>query len=192
MDAGGKVVDVHNERAKLSDLEKLATHDALTGLLNHASAKKIIHERIEKNPEGHFALFILDLDYFKSANDQRGHIFGDHVLKYLAERMTQSVRSGDITARVGGDEFLIFLEYRDGLEQGVERIFHSLLGEYEGFRISVSMGVARLEEGVKDYDELFHRADQALYAVKRAGRGQYRFYDETLGDTISTISPIDE
>lgn len=187
----GKVTDVHNERAKLSNLEKMATHDALTGLLNHASAKKIIEERIHNQPDGNYALMILDLDHFKVANDEHGHIFGDHVLKYFAGRLTQSVRSGDVTARVGGDEFLIFLEYRQGFEHGVDRIYHSLLGEYEGFKISVSMGIARIDENITDYDGMFHRADQALYAVKRSGRGQYRFYDDSLTDTISMVSPID-
>ncbi len=186
----GKAVDIHQERMQIMDLEKAASHDALTGLMNHAYAKKNIRERMAAGMENEYALFVLDLDYFKSANDQRGHSFGDHVLQYMAEKLKESIRSGDLAARIGGDEFLIFLEYKTGLEAMVNRIYHSLLGEYEGFRISISMGVARGDASITDYDTLFHCADQALYAAKRAGRGRYCFYDESMNDMLSVLSPI--
>ena len=125
---------------------------------------------------GRFALAIIDLDYFKSANDNYGHIFGDHVLLHMAEQLRKSIRGGDIAARVGGDEFLLFLEYKDEPDTAIRRIFHSLIGRYGDFQISVSMGVVCTETSGTDYEALFHAADQALYAVKRSGRGQYRFY----------------
>lgn len=187
----GKAVDVHTEHTRMSDLERRASHDGLTGLLNRSKAEKMIRERLTERPGGNYALFIIDLDYFKTANDQYGHIFGDRVLQHLAEKLQQSVRSGDIVARVGGDEFLIFLEYKDGFEMAVDRIFHTLRGEYEGFRMSVSMGIARTNGDLGDYETLFHCADQALYAAKRGGRGQYKFYEDSMNDTLSAISPID-
>ncbi len=186
----GKAVDVHTEHTRMSDLERRASHDGLTGLLNRSKAEKMIRERLTERPGGNYALFIIDLDYFKTANDQYGHIFGDRVLQHLAEKLQQSVRSGDIVARVGGDEFLIFLEYKDGFEMAVDRIFHTLRGEYEGFRMSVSMGIARTNGDLGDYETLFHCADQALYTVKRAGRGHYRFYDDSMDKMLSVISPI--
>ena len=187
----GKSVDIHDSRMKLHALEQMASHDTLTGLLNHAYAKKRILERIESRPTASFALAIFDLDHFKSANDTYGHSFGDHVLSYVAEKLRQSIRGGDIAARVGGDEFLIFLEYKGDLELVVSRIFESLCGTYEDFTISVSMGIAPTATAGCDYDMLFHSADQALYTVKRGGRGQYRFYDESMKQTLSVISPID-
>lgn len=188
----GKAVDIHTEHTRMTDLERVASHDGLTGLLNRSKAEQMIRDRLLNNPGGSYALFIIDLDYFKNANDQYGHIFGDHVLKYLAEKLRQSVRGGDIVARVGGDEFLIFLEYRrEAFESSVDRIFHHLEGEYEGFQMSVSMGIAKASGGLSDYETLFHCADQALYAAKRAGRGQYKFYDESMMHTLSEISPID-
>ncbi|MDE7132871.1 MAG: diguanylate cyclase [Lachnospiraceae bacterium] len=188
----GKAVDVHNEHTRMTDLERVASHDGLTGLLNRSKAEQMIRDRLMNNPNGNYALFIIDLDYFKNANDQYGHLFGDEVLKYLAEKLRQSVRGGDIVARVGGDEFLIFLEYRRGaLESSVDRIFHHLEGQYEDFKMSVSMGVANISGEACDYETLFHCADQALYASKRAGRGQYKFYDESMIHTLSVISPID-
>lgn len=189
----GKAVDIHTEHTRITNLERMSSHDGLTGLLNQAAAPGVIQERLDNNPGANFALLILDLDYFKSANDQYGHIFGNHVLQYLADKLRQSVRSGDIIARVGGDEFLIFLQYKEGFELAVDRIFTSLFGgEYGGFKISISMGVARTSDSIKDYEMLFQCADQALYAAKRAGRGQYKFYDEeSMKDTLSVISPID-
>ncbi len=191
MGAIGKAVDVHDSRMRLHALEQMASHDMLTGLLNHAYAKKRILERIESRPGGNFALAIFDLDHFKSANDTYGHSFGDHVLAYVAERLRQSIRGGDIAARVGGDEFLVFLEHKGDVNRVVSRIFDSLCGTYGDFTISVSMGIAQTAVAGCDYDTLFHAADQALYTVKRGGRGQYRFYDESMKQMLSVISPID-
>lgn len=187
----GKSIDIHTEHTRMTDLERVASHDGLTGLLNRSKAEELIRGRLLNHPDGNYALFIIDLDYFKTANDQYGHIFGDRVLQYLAKKLQQSVRSGDIVARVGGDEFLIFLEYREGFEVAVDRIFHFLKGEYEGFQMSVSMGIARTCGEQSDYETLFHCADQALYASKRGGRGQYKFYEDSMNDTLSAISPID-
>ena len=187
----GKAIDIHDSRMQLRALEQLASHDALTGLLNHASAKKRILERIESRPSASYALAIFDLDHFKSANDTYGHSFGDHVLIHVAEKLRQSIRGGDIAARVGGDEFLVFLEYKGDLDPMVSRIFESLCGRYEDFPISLSMGVAQTAAAGCDYDTLFHAADQALYTVKRGGRGQYLFYDDSMKQMLSVISPID-
>ena len=188
----GKAIDIHESRMKLDALERMASHDTLTGLLNHASAKKRIIQRMEELPQGHYALAIFDLDHFKSANDNYGHIFGDHVLKFLAGRLCESIRGADIAARVGGDEFLIFMEYRGEFDHIISRIFNSLSsGTYENFPISISMGIARTEDVGTDYETLFHAADQALYTVKRSGRGRYSFYDGSMQKTLSVISPID-
>jgi len=188
----GKVIDIHDTRLKLDVLEQLATNDRMTGLLNHASAKEQIIGRMAQKPDGAYALVIFDLDHFKMANDTYGHIFGDQVLQHTAEKLRQSIRGMDIAARVGGDEFLVFLEYTEDLEPIIERIFRSLTGRFDEFDISVSMGVARADLVGMDYETLFHCADQALYTVKRAGRGHYRFYDESMSKMLSVISPIDE
>ena len=188
----GKVIDIHDTRLKLDVLEQLATHDRMTGLLNHASAREQIIGRMAQKPDRAYALVIFDLDHFKMANDTYGHIFGDEVLQHTAEKLRQSIRGADIAARVGGDEFLVFLEYTEDLGPIIERIFHALTGRFEDFDISVSMGVAMTDLVGTDYETLFHCADQALYTVKRAGRGNYRFYDKTMNKMLSAISPIDE
>lgn len=187
----GKAVDIHDSQTRLQELEKQVAHDTLTGLLNHAYAKKQIVERMKEHPDSNFALVICDLDKFKSANDNYGHSFGDRVLRHFAEKLRQNTRGNDIVARVGGDEFLFFLEYSKEIEAIIQRIFTSLTGIYENFPISVSMGVAQTAVVGFAYDQLFHAADQALYFAKRSGRKQYRFYDESIKDMLSVISPID-
>ena len=135
---------------------------------------------------------IFDLDHFKNANDTYGHIFGDEVLKFLADKLRESIRGNDIAARVGGDEFLMFLEYRGELEPIISRIYHTISGStYGEFPISLSMGIARTELVGTDYETMFHAADQALYRVKRSGRGRYEYYDGSIEETLSAISPID-
>ena len=188
----GKAIDIHDTREKMSALEKKAARDSMTGLLNRAAAMERIKGRIQDRPESNYALAIFDLDFFKSANDSRGHQFGDQVLKEVAKRLTHSVRSSDITCRAGGDEFLLFLEYNTDLERTIDRIFHDLCGPYGDYDISVTMGVALPKAAGLGYEQLFRAADTALYAAKRAGRGQYRFYDSSMRDVLSAISDIDE
>ena len=187
----GKAIDTHDSRVQLDNLERMATHDSMTGLLNHSTAKKRVAERLAERPEGSYAMVIFDLDYFKQANDTYGHMFGDQVLVHLAGKLRESIRDGDIAARVGGDEFLIFLECKGEVEPAIQRIYSALTGQYQHFKISVSMGVSTPQMVGHDYDALFQAADRALYSVKRAGRGHVRFYKSSMKDTLSAISPID-
>lgn len=188
----GKLLDVDDERTRMKELEKIATRDPLTGLLNHATAQKRVGEILTMAPAGkHYALAILDLDFFKEANDKRGHLFGDGVLKFVAKRMKECIRSDDLAARVGGDEFLIFMECAGDGEKQMERVLGSLTGEYEDFFISISMGVAVTGRDATDYQALFQCADCALYMAKRQGRNRYCFYDDTMENTLSVLSPIE-
>lgn len=191
MGATGKVVDIHDALSHLRELEKQAYHDMLTGLLNHASAREKIREKMKQEPEKNWNLVILDLDRFKTANDNYGHLFGDNVLRYVAEKIRQNAGPDDITARVGGDEFLIFTEDIPEFAEKSQQLFESLEGVYEDFPVNVSMGIAGTAVVGKDYEPLFHAADQALYSAKRAGRKQYHIYDETMNKMLSAISPID-
>lgn len=188
----GKAMDIHDTRMKTDDLERMAFTDQLTGLLNHASAQRQVSARLAEKPAGKFALVIFDLDDFKSANDTFGHQFGDEVLIQTARRLRQSTRSDDIVSRVGGDEYLLFLEYKTDPEPTIRRIFMALCGKCKDFTVSVSFGVALTETVGFDYNTLFQAADKALYTVKRCGGGQYRFYDGAMQDTFSVISPIEE
>lgn len=189
----GKVVDIHEHHERIVSLEHDASHDSLTGLYNHAFARKCIKDRMKKHPENRFVFIVLDMDKFKDINDTHGHLTGDQVLHHLAQRLEGSVRSNDIVARVGGDEFFVCMECGDP-EPLVERIYDSVTGTYDGLDISVSMGIAYAQGCEKTYDELFHSADLALYEMKKAGRGGFIFFDESINadDSLTSLSSIDE
>ncbi len=186
----GKAVDIHNSRMQIDALEKRASYDDKTELLNHASAKEQIIKRLEMTPDGIFSLSIFDVDCFKSVNDTYGHIFGDSILKGVAKKARQGVRGNDIVARIGGDEFLIFMEYKNEaeIEKVINRIFSSLVGEYENIKVSVSMGTAKSVTAGHEYSTLLHAADEALYTAKRTGRSKCLFYDDAMKDTLSAAS----
>ncbi len=191
----GKATDVHENRLQMATLERMASTDQLTGLLNHASARKQISARLEERPKGRFALAIFDLDLFKQANDIYGHLFGDQVLAHVAHQLRETIRGGDIVARVGGDEFLIFLEYKGSLEPAIRRIYSALCTDYGDFPITISMGVAEAILVGNQYDDLFRAADKALYSIKKGQRGKgakYVFYDDSLSQMASAISPLDK
>ena len=185
----GKAIDIHDSHLKIEELEKKASCDSMTGLLNHAAAKKRIHEEIGAAPDGKFALAIIDLDKFKTINDTYGHVFGNKVLQNISTSLRKSVRSNDVVARIGGDEFLTFMRYdpekKADIKAIMKRVFDSLTGECEGVQVTVSMGVALSDVVKADYGALFHAADQALYSAKREGRSRYMFYDDSMQELQS-------
>lgn len=187
----GKFIDIHEEQMELTNLKRLASQDSLTGLYNHKTARELIEARITEDDSKKYGIILFDVDFFKNANDQHGHIFGDEVLKYISQKMRQNIRRDDVAARVGGDEFLIFMEYTSDIMPQIERIFSALTDNFRGFQISVSMGVALCPENGREYDTLFHCADQALYSAKKNGRNQFCQYDKTIQGFLSVLSPMD-
>ncbi len=180
----GKLVDVNDETEAMKYLERKASHDELTGLLNHNAAKRIISKALENLNEKKYALIFFDLDNLKIANDKYGHLFGDEVLKEIAARLRKNIRSADIPARMGGDEFILFMEYKGDIEKPLKRIFNALTAPYKDFDMSVSMGVARTEGFSGDYDLLLSMADTAMYSVKKNGKNAYRFYDDSMKELM--------
>lgn len=176
----GKAMDIHEERNKVLTLEYRAAHDALTSLLNADYGRSQIQSILDAEPDGKYILSVIDLDHFKNLNDSRGHLFGNQVLCFVAEQLRQSVNSGDVIARFGGDEIILFQRYEDDAEPVVKLVFSNLSTTYEDYYVSVSMGAATTETVGRNYSSLFHAADQALYAVKQEGRGMYRLYDDSI------------
>lgn len=176
----GKIVDIEDEHKKMQNLKKKAAMDNLTQLYNHSHAKGLINVRLNKTKKN-YALIIFDLDNFKDANDNHGHMFGDAVLKSFADALTKTSGSNDIYARIGGDEFLIFIEYRDieTLKNTVGRIHKKLNSiKYETYNTRVSAGIATTEQTGYNYDDLFKNADGALYNSKKSGKGKYTFHNK--------------
>ena len=174
----GKFVDVNDETEEIQQLEVKADHDPLTGLLTHAAAKRKITKLLADAGDRKYALLFFDLDNLKVANDGKGHLFGDKLLKEIAARMLHNTRASDICSRMGGDEYIIFMEYNENLGGLVKRIFDCLTKPFGEFEVSISMGIALAEHFDGDYDELFHMADQAAYEVKRGGKNSYKFFKQ--------------
>lgn len=186
----GKCTDIHEEITELEFLKKTAHIDDLTGLYRRNFAFRKIKEMLDKEHSvgKKYALMLFDLDCFKNANDLYGHMFGDRVLYETAQKVLKSVRNTDIIARIGGDEFLIFVEYKNEISSVVKRIFQSIGGMYQNFHICVSMGISLAPAHATEYEALFHYADQALYAAKHKGRNCYCIYDDSMNSLLSVLS----
>ena len=166
----------------------LASHDSLTGLLNRAAFQNRLEQSLEqaRSNAGSVALLFIDLDGFKGVNDAEGHHAGDEVLRIVAQRIASTVRAGDTMARLGGDEFLVMLD-RDVTRDVADTIGHRIIEalhqrmDLEGRDIFVgaSIGVAMHPPLEGNIDALMNRADQAMYAAKRAGKGRLHFAEAT-------------
>ncbi len=171
------------ERRRLhEELERQATHDALTGLPNRTLLfDRIGHALQVKRRTGRdLAGLFIDLDGFKRVNDLHGHHAGDELLIAVAKRLSDVVREADTVARLGGDEFVVLCEDLDGGQRPIviaERIIAELersvtLESGEKVSVSASIGIAHAEDSDSASD-LIVRADRAMYAAKQAGRGRH-------------------
>ena len=174
----GKIVDVNDEVKAMADFENRANHDAKTGLFNYNVAKELIQRALAQQDGKTYVLAMFDLDNFKQANDKYGHLFGDEILLAIADRLRRNMRSTDIAARMGGDEFIFFMEYKNTFTPQLKRIFEHLTEDYKDFKIGVSMGLVTSACYHGDYDELFKMADEAMYKVKKNNKNGYYIFDE--------------
>ncbi len=156
--------------------EEQALTDALTGLRN----RRGLDLAVEAVTEPEFALVHLDLDLFKQVNDALGHAAGDHVLLVVARILSEESRRGDTVARIGGDEFVLLMPGMDRVEPALGRIARIIarLSEPIAYgdavcRIGASAGlILSAQVPGADVAQMLAHADAALYAAKRAGRGQ--------------------
>ncbi len=157
-----------------------AEHDALTGIINRGAFERL--KQILKTKQTPIALMILDVDKFKQVNDQYGHEMGDAVLKKVAKLLEENFRATDHPARIGGDEFAVILtdateEMKPVIEEKVQNINNRLLNpENDLPKVSLSVGIAFSANGFED--DLYKKADSALYVTKENGRCGYTFYEE--------------
>ncbi len=190
----GKLIDIEKEYQDMAEYKRQATQDGLTGLVNHHYCERLIKESLTRDDGHGYALVLLDLDDFKSANDIYGHMFGDKVLTKVSDGLTSATRKGDIVARIGGDEFLIFVEYRsdEQIKKFAERIHGSISSiKVNDYTVKVSMGIAVTGKVGYDYKTLFNCADTALYYSKRTGKSIYNFYNNTMKLKASGMTPIE-
>lgn len=182
------IKDIDESKREALNLQELSEQDSLTGLLNRATAIRAIRHTL-KNSQGHHILIMLDIDRFKQLNDNYGHQFGDKALHRAASRLKSALRRDDIFGRLGGDEFIILLKdvaYSMDLYARLENLC-SLIGsalEPEA-HISGSLGTAAYPEDGTAFEELYEKADIALYQAKKHGRNQYAVYEPGMSMTDS-------
>jgi diguanylate cyclase (GGDEF)-like protein len=162
-------------------LRTLSITDDLTGVYNRRYFFERLEEEISQTIRyGHpLAAMIMDLDNFKNINDCMGHMVGDDVLREFASLIKRNLRKGETVARYGGEEFAVILPHVKGIEalkaaeivrKTVESAEFSC--SQEGINVTVSIGVAELDNEIKDADELIARADKALYEAKKQGKNK--------------------
>jgi len=176
---------LESTRADNRRLEELATTDALTRLLNRRALLERLSAEVDRARRfrSQVSMLMLDLDYFKSINDQHGHLVGDAILRHVGALLAASIRTVDIVARYGGEEFVMILPETatDGAVVFAERLRERIrehrfeVDANRIFHLTCSVGVATFPSArVTSTDDLFARADEALYRAKSGGRNLVR------------------
>ncbi|AWL11911.1 putative diguanylate cyclase YegE [Saliniradius amylolyticus] len=180
--------DVTEQRRANNEVEYRATHDALTGILNRSAFETKIEQALHdchSNQNTHALLFI-DLDHFKIVNDTCGHAAGDELLKQVTNLMKREVRSSDIIARIGGDEYAVILSnceiarattVANDIRQRVDafRYYHG----NQSFRVGTSIGLVPISDIWTSLSDLMRAVDGACYAAKEGGRNRVHVWEQS-------------
>jgi len=171
----------------------LARHDALTGIPNRTYLRDQLGQATSRALRGHrtMALLLLDLDRFKTVNETLGHEAGDMLLRAVVQRLTGSVREGDLIARLGGDEFAVLLEDIEGPLEA-ETVASNIVAAFQepfevgGRQVTVtaSVGITVCPADGKEPVALLNNADIAMYQAKDRGRNTFKFFTPTMHEEI--------
>ena len=185
---------------KIRGLEVAASTDPLTKLLNKSGVQKEIGELVKKS---HGALLMIDLDSFKLVNDIYGHAAGDKILISFAEMIRKIIRENDLAGRMGGDEFIAFLQNVDNekvligkanfLNEQILIAAKKLLGNEMQIPLGVSVGAIFVPDEGNNFQKLYEMADSALYEVKKSGKhGIFIFGEKNHKDGVSEVDGISQ
>ena len=185
----------HGVDRYMTRLQKKASYDELSGLLNKNSFADIVKAKIARRKQETIGVFVmLDMDNFKTINDKAGHQYGDDVIKRIGNVLSTAVSDGAIVGRVGGDEFSMYVETAkedddpEKVTNKISREIRRLIMEFdeeftvenEKYGTSVSIGVYISENSSEDFEEAYRKADTALYVSKRNGKKQFNIYKEDM------------
>lgn len=194
----GIAFDITERRQMLQYVTHLATHDQLTGLMGRALLRDKTVEAVERARRygTKVAVFVVDLDQFKRINDSLGHTSGDQVLIETAARLKRSVRSTDVVARIGGDEFVVVMpditsvaDVEHCAANLIQRVSPEFRVDEQLINVTLSVGVCIYPDFAPDAKHLLKRADSAMYVAKENGRNQYQIFSEDmLKETADRLS----
>ena len=188
---GGRMVtytDVTDLVRRAKEYEQLASLDGMTGVCNRRQFDLLAGAEWKRYQRYHrpLSLMLMDIDHFKQINDRLGHEAGDRAIKQIAAVCTESTRSSDVVARIGGDEFAALLPETD-LQQArvvAERLRQAIRARTDSGEIAltISIGIAAATASMPDMAALMRLADKALYDAKAAGRNCVVYRDEARAD----------
>lgn len=180
-------------------VEELAYTDGLTKLYNRIAFMKLSQEILNEAKSSYkkHAVIFIDLDDFKTVNDTLGHDYGDELLIQLSEQLNACIEPGDILARTGGDEFLIFRNLIESPEDAITTVRklaeitkHPFHIKGETVHISMSMGISYFPQNGLSLNELIKTADIAMYSAKTGGKNNYRVFTSGMADEVSKKSEM--
>ena len=176
----GKLIDISKDMEEKEELIAKSQEDGLTGLLNAATTKRLIAERLE-NKEDHKldAFMLIDCDNFKDINDKHGHLIGNQILEKIGEILKQKFRGFDIVGRFGGDEFCIYMKDIPSVDI-VKDKFKQLNDDIQNINdmgLTTSAGIALVRDHAT-YEQIFKKADAALYEAKNNDKSHAVVSDE--------------
>ncbi len=181
----GRMVNIHEVKVREKELQALATTDGLTQIYNRNAVIDSISEffRQSQGMKAIHAFMIIDLDNFKAVNDCLGHSCGDRILQECAAILMKSFKRVDVVGRIGGDEFVVLAKDLEAISNAdilatklVERLKWSMPYQNGTVEVSGSIGIAIYPYHGTNYEEIFDKADEALYSVKANGKSGYRIY----------------
>lgn len=189
----GTILNISERKDAERRLIDKAERDPLTKIYNKATTRSLVKDYLRTDSRETFdALIIVDVDNFKKVNDNLGHLFGDSILVDLSQEMQDLFRTSDVVGRIGGDEFLVFLrgiKQRSHIESkaaDICRVFELLYAGENGDKITGSLGISIFPTDGDTYDELFRKADVALYSSKNEGKNCFTFYSEADDVSLET------
>jgi diguanylate cyclase (GGDEF)-like protein len=183
------------------ELQHKAYHDALTGLANRAFFAQSVAQRLEAADATGLVpvVLFLDLDDFKIVNDTLGHAAGDQLLSSVGDRIQATLRTGDLAARIGGDEFAVLLwdtpempVARRVAERLIEAFGSGAAEEGAAANAPVSIGIAAGHPGAGSADELLRNADVAMYSAKARGKNRIAFFEPEMATAVAARHTLTE
>ena len=172
----GKIRNIHKSATERQEIIHRVETDYLTGLYNKGTATEKINEWLKTNPTSESHLLMIDLDNFKNINDEYGHSFGDEVLKETATVLVNCFGNDCIISRFGGDEFIIFVQGKSLriVESLADTLLQKLSEKVIGLDspLKCSIGISSRLSRQDTFEDLFNRADSAMYHAKKMGKGR--------------------